>query len=126
MKSRLLIQNAFTMVEIVVATLVFALAIAGLLATIQSLNRPAVESFEEVQAAYVARQILEDLRLSIDAETWDNTNSPLKPTTNPVTATVQPETGGIIYNTSYTVEEATAEDGITPIGRWVDIKVTWQ
>lgn len=59
------------MVEIIVSALIFSIAVAGMFATISSLQKPAEESREDISAAYVGKQILEDLRKEIDAETWD-------------------------------------------------------
>jgi len=118
MRTRHILCNhrGFTMVEIVVAAMVFALSIAGLLAAVSSLNRPAVESFEEVQAAYVAKQVLEDLKLHIDARTWNEETSKLKPGET-FTETITRH--GIDFTASWIVTEDAAG------GRWVDVTVSW-
>jgi type II secretory pathway pseudopilin PulG len=108
----------FTMVEIVVSILIFALSIAGLLSAISSLNRPAIESFEEVQAAYIGKQLFEELKQGIDASTWDLSNSILRPTASPITKTINRQ--GIDFTTSYTITNA-----IDIGGRWVDLTISW-
>jgi hypothetical protein len=101
--------------------MIFALAIAGLLSAISSLNAPAIESFDEVQAAYVGKQVMEDLRLSIDADTWDNGDSPLVPTGPGAFHTWKTFTlQGLTFNAFYNVV-----DDATSGGRWVDLTVEW-
>lgn len=108
----------FTMVEIVVSILIFALSIAGLLSAISSLNRPAVESFEEVQAAYIGKQLFEEFKQGIDASTWNQPNSILNPTAAPVQTQITRQ--GIVFTTSYTIT-----DDVTVGGRWMDLTIRW-
>ncbi|HSA31039.1 MAG TPA: prepilin-type N-terminal cleavage/methylation domain-containing protein [Candidatus Omnitrophota bacterium] len=67
---QLLGRNGFSMVEVIVATLIFAMATAGILATLSALSRPAAESTREVQAAFIAQDIIESLRGQITTEAW--------------------------------------------------------
>jgi len=114
---RLRKQTGFTMVEIMVSILIFSLSIAGLLSAISSLNRPAVESFEEVQATYIGKQILEQLKHGIDAATWNEEDATLAITTVPITASIPHQ--GINFDTSYTIEADTFG------GRWVTLTINW-
>lgn len=113
-------SSGFTLVEIIVAALVFALAATGLFAVISSLNRPSVESFEEVRAVYIAKGIFEQLKSMIDAELWDETDSSvyyLVPgETYELEETVR---DGIAYTANYTVTQDSSG------GRWVDLTVWW-
>ncbi len=109
------------MTEIMVSVLIFALSIAGLLAAISSLNRPAVESFEEIQATYIGKQFFEQLRQGVDARTWDQPDSLLAPTGQPEQQNITID--GVRFTTSYNVVAATPEEGG---GRWVTMRITWQ
>lgn len=60
------------MVEIIIATLVFSLATAGILATLSALSRPAAESAQDTQAAFLAQEIIEDLRSQVTADAWND------------------------------------------------------
>lgn len=109
-------QSGFTLTELVVSAMIFSLSVAGLLATVSSLNRPSADSFEDVQAAYLGQEVLEDLKKEIDASVWDETTSNL--------AIGEHEFGpftrqGISYNVIYTVNADASG------GRWVDLTVQW-
>lgn len=64
-------KEGFTITEVVVAALIFAIATAGILATASSMRKPAIESSEDVVAAFLAKRILDDLRSQLDSTTWD-------------------------------------------------------
>ena len=72
--------EGFTITEVVVAALIFAIATAGVLATASSMRTPAVESSEDVTAAFLAKRILDDLRSQLDAISWNQTGGPFDTT----------------------------------------------
>lgn len=114
-------KSGFTMVEVVVATMVFTLTIAGLMAAISSLNRPAVESFEEVQATYIAKGLAEKLKQDINAELWDETNPTIYGLVQGSTYIISTVThNNINYGGTYTVTNDPSGGG-----RWVNITITW-
>ncbi|MEW5894138.1 MAG: prepilin-type N-terminal cleavage/methylation domain-containing protein [Candidatus Omnitrophota bacterium] len=113
------LNKGFTLIEIIISSLILAISITGLLSAIQSLNRPAAESFEEIQAAYLGQRLIENLKLSIDAKLWDEQNSLLKAGGSfqgPVTTR-----DGITYNTFYTVTDDPGQGG-----RWVNVTIEWE
>ena len=63
-------SRGFTITEVVVSALIFAIATAGVLATATTMRRPAVESSEDVTAAFLAKKILDDLRSQLDSTSW--------------------------------------------------------
>lgn len=108
-------SSGFTLIEITVATLIFVIAVAGLYSTISSMNRPSVESFEQVQAVYTAKETLENLKYDIDAEFWDDPDTSI---CKLVPGETYPITYGA-YSGNYTVI-ADANGG-----RWVDLTISW-
>lgn len=110
-------NQGFTIVEVIVATLVFALAAAGIFATVSALNRPAGESMEEVTAAFLGKRILEDLRRDVDAEDW-NSGELVNGTTYAMNAVT---IGGITYTPVYTVEN----DPNGTSARKVTLNIIW-
>jgi len=108
------------LIEIVVATLIFSLAITGLFSAITSLNRPGTESFEEVQAAYAAKGVLEELRSAIDAQVWEESDPSSYDLVEGETYTLSTiEYEGVPYSINYAVT------GDPSGGRWVDLTISW-
>ncbi len=65
-------KSGFTITEVVIATLVFSIVVGGAISALSALKKPAYASKEEVTAAYLAKQILEELRTDVSAENWDS------------------------------------------------------
>lgn len=107
----------FTMTEVIIATLIFTLAMAGVFASISELRQPAVESTQEVTAAFVGKRILEDLRSQVSAETWNSTGNLILGSTYTDSFSVSSTT----YYTTYTV--TSDPDGTS--ARKVILNVTW-
>jgi type II secretory pathway pseudopilin PulG len=105
-------KTGFTMVEVVVAALVFSLAVAGIFATIASLTNPAEESKEEVAAAFLGKQIFEKWREEVDQGTWDTSN-------NPISDPARVDAGwfdlytNLIGNTTYTTQYRLDSDSVS-------------
>ncbi len=64
-------SGGFTIVEVLVATVIFTIAALGTFSTIASIRKPAAVSERKLQGAYYAKQILEDLRPQVDARNWN-------------------------------------------------------
>jgi prepilin-type N-terminal cleavage/methylation domain-containing protein len=109
--------NGFTLVEVVVAAIIFAIAAAGMMATVSSLTTPAAESSREVTAAFIGKQILENLRRNVNAENWNTGN--LSTGFHPAFNTTINEVG---YISRYRV----VADPAGTAGRQVILNVTWQ
>lgn len=92
------VQDGFSMVEVIVATLIFAMATAGILATLSALSRPAAESVEDVQAAFIAKEIIENLRSQITADSWKDPSGAFANGSHQQTITRGERTYFIVYN----------------------------
>lgn len=106
----------FTITEVVVAAVIFTIAMAGIFTSISYLRQPAVESSEEVTAAFIGKKILDDLRSQVSAQTWAD-NSLLSIGDHNTSVTV----GNIEYQITYTVEPDPGGTG----ARRVTMNVTW-
>jgi len=64
-------DHGFSLVEIVVATIVFAIASVGVYKALVIAQTTSITSDKEVIAANYGRKLLEDLRAKVDQRTWD-------------------------------------------------------
>ncbi|MBF0523429.1 MAG: hypothetical protein HQL24_10315 [Candidatus Omnitrophica bacterium] len=64
-----------SMVEVIVTSIIFMLAAIGIFATITSLRPQAMKSSKRLEAAYAGKAMIESLRSSIDARTWETNES---------------------------------------------------
>ncbi len=104
------------MVEVIVATLIFAMATAGILATLSALSRPAAESAQDVQAAFIAKEIVETLRSQVTADSWVNPSGNfVTGRTYPTSITRDGRTYFVVYNVT---DDFTGAKEIT-------VNVTW-
>ena len=101
----------FSITEVTVAALIFALTAVGILSTFSSLRTPSATSEKDLKAAYYGQNILDNFRAKIDERTWTNSSSPLAVGTHTL-----PPNG--IYTAVYTV----TDDGA---GRNVVLNITW-
>jgi len=109
-------RQGFTMVEVVVAAVIFALAAAGIFATISAMQQPAVESEEEIKAAFMAKRVLDEFRNNVDASLWSD---PMwDPAGNPHTLG-DVIIDGITYTPTYDVTDM--PDG----SKKVDVTISW-
>jgi Tfp pilus assembly protein PilV len=111
-------NEGFTVVEVIVASLIFALTAAGIFATISALNQPVVESSEEVKAAFLGKRILEDLRKEVDATIW--TGGPLDPANSPYAMNAV-----IIDGVTYTPVYSVINDPNGTGARKVTLNILW-
>jgi len=65
---------AFTLVEIVIATVILAIAVLGVMSAFISGTKLVAASKYRLQAINYAQQILENLRQEVRADTWDSGN----------------------------------------------------
>ena len=68
--------TGFSVAEALVAAMVFSIAAAGVFSTIGSVQKPSAGTDRSLQAAYIGQQVLEGLRSSVDAGTWDDSTTP--------------------------------------------------
>ena len=113
-------QHGFSLVEAIIAAVIFAIATAGIFSTLIVLRKPAAESDERIGAAYFAQQILEDLRAYVSANGWD---------TGPLSVGVHSGSGPITltgsgpYGVLYTAQYTVTQDANG--ARKVQVSVTW-
>ena len=112
-------EDAFTLVEAVVAALVFAAVAVGLFATSSALKKPSVLTDKRLTAAFYGKQILEDLRAKVDQRDWNNSSGPLWQGDH-VTQPIYNPTYNVSYSISYTVSNIVGSSA-----RKVDVTVTW-
>lgn len=63
-------NKAFSLVEVVVATIIFLIASMGIFNIFSTVQNLSSDSDEEVVAANYGRQLLENLRGNVDQNTW--------------------------------------------------------
>lgn len=106
--------KAFSLVEVIVASLVFALAVGGFFSALSTLQRPStgLNDEESVKAAEFGKKVLEDLRKEVHAGTWNSGNLGI--------GSYRVTDGK--YVAVYTVSNVNAS-ATSP--RKVDVRVTW-
>ena len=106
-------QQAFSIVEALVASLILTISVVGVFATMSAQKAPTASADKRVQAALAGKQFLEDLRSKVDATTYNQSGGPFDPATNPH--------GPFVVN-GYTINY-----NVTAVGnaRKVDLSVTW-
>ena len=117
--------QGFTITEVIIASLIFTLVTAGLYTTISVLKKPTVDSKQSMTAALLGKKILDNLRTSVDAETWTGGAGPLDPLGGPTVNGVYNNLAsvtvdGVTYTPSYIVTEET-----DTAARKVTLTVNW-
>ena len=76
-------------VEVMVTSIIFVIASYGIFAAISGVNPSDNNSLARLEAAYIGKQVLEDLRTQVDARTWDDAlaNDLTPPTYGPINIT---------------------------------------
>ncbi|HOY09885.1 MAG TPA: hypothetical protein PLB05_07405 [Candidatus Omnitrophota bacterium] len=64
-------HKGFSITEVIIATLIFSFVVGGSISAISALKKPAYASKGDVTAAYLAKQILEELRSDVRADNWN-------------------------------------------------------
>ena len=105
--------NGFSLVEVIVAALIFSIAAAGLFMAISKTREPATVSTKELEAAWCAKFYLDWLSSKVSASTWNTPGTPLFPGIN------YTNTSGS-FNVLYNII-----DNPTTGGRDINITVNW-
>ena len=92
----------FSLLEVIIAALIFSITAAGLLTAISLTRRPAQNSTAKVQAMFRLKQILDTLSGQVSANTW------LDPASNLYPGTYSYPDGP--YNITYTISLADPAD----------------
>lgn len=64
--------GAFSLVEVVVATIIFLIAAMGIFNIFSAIQNLSTDSGDEIIAANYGRQLLEGLRANVDQNTWNS------------------------------------------------------
>jgi Tfp pilus assembly protein PilV len=105
-------KKGFSMMEALVAAMVFSIGVVGVFAAMSSQKAPAVESDARVKAAFAAKQFLEGLRSQVDAADY-------AANTGNLTLGVHSGVSLGTYTVDYTVSDAGNN------ARRVDLTITW-
>ena len=70
-------NKGFSLVEVLVASTIFMIAVAGLFAAFTKSRQNAEIADKRLRAAYIGRQALEELRTKVDSRNWDDEESGL-------------------------------------------------
>ena len=87
-----------SVVEVIVTSVIFVLAAAGILTTVSMLRPQGEESGKKLEAAYIGKGIIDDLRGQIEQGTWTDDPGPF------AVNTLYVNTIGI-YNVVYFLED---------------------
>jgi prepilin-type N-terminal cleavage/methylation domain-containing protein len=104
-------NKGFSMMEALVAAMIFSIGVVGVYATMSSQNEPSMESDERVKAAFAGKRFLETLRGKVDAQTYSTGDLSIG-THNPVSVGT--------YTFSYVVSNPGGSGA-----RHVDLTITW-
>ena len=66
-----------SIVEVIVTAVVFVIAAAGIMSTVAMFRPQGKGSSLKIEAAYIGKGIIDDLRQQVNAEDWNNPASPL-------------------------------------------------
>lgn len=108
-------ENGFASItEVIVTSIIFVLAAAGIMSTLAMLRPQGGGSTQKIEAAYLGKGIMDDLRKDVDAATWNDANSRLAP---------GPHNLGQIngFTVSYTVTQLPSPSNV----RRLDMTVSW-
>jgi Tfp pilus assembly protein PilV len=71
-----------SLLEVVISSIIFVIAAFGILTTISMLRPHGTASVERLEAAYIGKQVIDELRAQVDSRMWNNANSLLAPGTH--------------------------------------------
>ena len=100
--------SGFTLIEILVGVVIFAITFGGLLVSFNASNIYISSSGRRLTAASFARSVLNELNNSVRADTWDDSNNPLFPV---VDKAITLPGSFSQYSGSYTVVDGDDIDG---------------
>ena len=101
--------------EVTIAALIFSIAAVGLFSAFQAQRMTTEQTEKRLEAGYVAREVLEDLRTKVDPANW----GPGGLLENGTTQTRTIGRSNMNYTVTYTVTEP------NPGIRRVDLTVSW-
>ena len=67
-------NRAFSLLEVLLASIIFVISITGVFITLTALRKPVADKENALAAAILGKQVLEALRSSVNAGTFYSTN----------------------------------------------------
>ena len=113
-------KHAFSLVEAMVAAVIFTIGVAGVFASLAAVKKPASDSDKSLGAVLCGQKLLESLRKDVDALTWDNAASNNLALTNGTPRVDVCNQNGVNYNLSYEVKPVDQNPA-----REVTVTVSW-
>lgn len=105
-------NNGFaSIVEVIVTSIIFVIAAAGIMSTLSILKPQETVSTEKMEAAYIGKAIIDDLRQQVDANTWYGGGGGLDVGSYSLT--------NGIYSIDYQISEP------SPLYRKLTMNITW-
>lgn len=108
-------KRGFTLLEIIIATMLLALVMSGLMGIFIAGKRHVIHSRERMTGSELEKLFLDPLQMAVRQDTWDQAGNELKTPT----VTVQ-KVNNINYTPQYTVTDVAGTDL-----RKVKVQVNW-
>ncbi len=116
-------KAGFTLVEIIVASVVFALVIAGLLSVLVAGSRHIIHTRERMTSAELGKLFIDPLQIYVSQDTWDQPGNML---TIGVPLPATQRVNNRDFTATYTVADAAADPALVGTDlRRVTTKITW-
>lgn len=117
-------KNGFSLVEVIVAAVIFALVIVGLMGVFMAASKHLTHARERMSSAQLGKFFLDPLQADVRQDTWDQIGNELKltPIGTPRAAVFSPQT--INKNTFSGVHDVSAIPGMENLRR-VITTITW-
>jgi len=118
-------KAGFSLVEIIVASMVFALVIVGLLSVFVSGTQHIIHARERITSAEVGKFFLDPMQMAVRMDTWNQVGNALKLSAVPVSLTTQ-RVNNRDFSGTYTVDDATTDASLTGTDlRRVTTTISW-
>lgn len=113
----------FTLIEIVVASVIFALVIVGLLSVLITGNKLIIHARERITSAQLGKLFVDPLQINVSQDTWDSNALNL----SDVPVVLPSETvNNRVFSASYTVKDSSTDPVLVGTNlRKVIMKITW-
>ncbi len=123
-------KSGFTLVEIIVASVIFALVIAGLLSVFVAGTKHIIHARERITSAELAKVFLDPMQMDVRMDTWNQPGNDLNLSVPPVPLTAQ-TVNNRVFSGTYTVADGNPLGGNYDSAlfgtdlRRVTTKITW-
>lgn len=111
--------TGFTLVEIIVATIIFSLVILGMLSVFLAGNKHIIHTRERMSSAELGKLFLDPLQMDVRQDTWNQAGNDLRLSATPVALTPQN-----VNNRNFSAAYTTTAVGGTDLRR-VTTTITW-